>query len=76
VQRLDRYSLSVCLYWQNCYDFDFVGAAGNPFGWIGNIGEGYEQSTFHKLTGWGNWLRINTGQPWGNPTSGGGGLAE
>ena len=76
VQRLDRYSLSVCLYWQNCYDFDFVGAAGNPFGWIGNIGEGYEQSSFHKLTGWGNWLRTNTGLPWGNPTSGGGGLAE
>lgn len=28
------------------------------------------------LTGWGNFLRINTGLPWGNPTSGGGGLAE
>ena len=73
VQRLDRYSLSICLYHQIHYDFDFVGA-GNL--WNSNINAGYEQSTFHKLTGWGNWLRINTGLPWGNPTSGGGGLAE
>ena len=73
VQRLDRYSLSVCLYHQMFYNFDFVGV-GMPFD--SNLYEGYEQSTFHKLTGWGNWLRTNTGQPWGNPTSGGGGLAE
>ena len=52
---------------------DFVGA-GNL--WNSNINAGYEQCTFHKLTGWGNWLHINTGLPWGNPTSGGGGLAE
>ena len=35
--------------------------------------EGYEQTTFHKLTGWGNWLRTNQHYLWGNPTSGGGG---
>lgn len=73
VQHLDHYSLSVCLYLQNFYNFDFVGA-GMPY--ISNIRDGYEQCTFHKLTGWGNFLRINTGLPWGNPTSGGGGLAE
>jgi hypothetical protein len=73
VQHLDHYSLSVCLYHQILYNFDYVGAAGNPWNWKCNIGEGYEQSTFHQLTGWGNFLRINTGLPWGNPTSGGGG---
>lgn len=73
VQRLDHYTLSVCLYHQLFYDFDYVGA-GNPYN--SNIRESYEQSTFHKLTGWGNWLSINTGLPWGNPTSGGGGRAE
>ena len=73
VQRLDHYSLSVCLYHQLFYDYDFIGY-GNQ--WDSNIKEGYEQCTFHKLTGWGNWLHTNTGLPWGNPTSGGGGLAE
>ena len=73
VQHLDHYSLSVCLYHQAFYNYDYVGAAGNPLDWKCNIGEGYEQCTFHKLTGWGNFLRINTGLPWGNPTSGGGG---
>ena len=73
VQRLDRYSLSVCLYHQGQYDYDFVGLGQH---WNCNLCEGYEQCTFHKLTGWGNWLGINTGFPWCNPTSGGGGLAE
>ena len=73
VQHLDHYSLSVCLFHQAFYNFDYTGAAGNPWNWKCNIGEGYEQCTFHKLTGWGNFLRINTGLPWGNPTSGGGG---
>ena len=73
VQHLDHYSLSVCLFHQAFYNFDYTGAAGNPWNWKCNIGGGYEQCTFHKLTGWGNFLRINTGLPWGNPTSGGGG---
>ena len=70
VQHLDHYSLSVCLYNQADYNYDFIG---NGKDFKSNIGEGYEQSTFHKLTGWGNFLRINTCLPWGNPTSGGGG---
>ena len=70
VQHLDQYSLSVCLYHQGYYNYDFIGAGAKV---KSNIGEGYEQSTFHKLTGWGNFLRINTGLPWGNPTCGGGG---
>ena len=70
VQHLDHYSLSVSLYHQDDYNYDFIGA-GNAV--KSNIGAGYEQCTFHKLTGWGNFLRINTGLPWGNPTSGGGG---
>ena len=70
VQHLDHYSLSVCLYHQIFYNYDFIGAGSAV---KSNIGEGYELSTFHKLTGWGNFLRINTGLPWGNPTSGGGG---
>jgi hypothetical protein len=72
-QHLDHYSLSINLYHQAFYDFDYVGTGAL---WNSNIGAGYEQCTFHKLTGWGNWLHINTGLPWGNPTSGGGGLAE
>ena len=76
VEHLDHYSLSVCLYHQVFYDYDYIGAAQNPWNWKVNIGEGYEQCTFHKLTGWGNFLRINTGLPWGNPTSGGGGAIK
>ena len=69
VQHLDHYSLSVSLYHQDDYNYDFIG---NGAKIKSNIGEGYEQCTFHKLTGWGNFLRINTGLPWGNPTCGGG----
>ena len=70
VQHLDHYSLSVCLYNQSDYNYDYIG---NGKAFKSNICEGYEQSTFHKLTGWGNFLRINTCLPWGNPISGGGG---
>jgi len=73
VQHLDHYSLSVCLYHQAYYNYDFIGAGSDI---KSNIGAGYEQCTFHKLTGWGNFLRINNGLPWGNPTSGGGGPIE
>ena len=65
-QHLDQYSLSVCLYHQLFYHFDFVGA-GLPF--ASNIGEGYEKSSFHQLTGWGYFLRINQQNPTGNPVS-------
>jgi hypothetical protein len=73
VQHLDHYSLSVCLYHQAYYNYDFIGAGSDI---KSNIGAGYEQCTFHKLTGWGNFLRINKGLTWGNPTSGGGGPIE
>jgi hypothetical protein len=69
-QHLDHYTLSVCLYHQAYYNFDWIGA-GNPF--KSNINDGYEQSTFHKLTGWGNFLRINEALPISNPSSEGGG---
>ena len=67
-QHLDHYTLSVCLYHQGYYNFDYVGA-GIP--WLSNIDSGYEQSAFHQLTGWGNFLRINNTVPMGNPVSGG-----
>ena len=73
VQHLDHYSLSVCLYKETLYNADLIGAGYTA---KSNVGEGYEQCTFHKLTGWGNFLRINTCLPWGNPTSGGGGAIE
>ena len=73
VQHLDHYSLSICLYDQADYNYDFIG---NGKAFKSNIGPGYEQCTFHKLTGWGNFLRINTCLPWGNPTCGGGGTIE
>ena len=69
-EHLDHYTLSVCLYSKNSYEFDFIGA-GNQ--WDSNIKEGYEQCTFHQLTGWGNWLDTNTCFPWGNPACGQGG---
>ena len=73
VQHLDRYSLSVCLYKEAFYNADLIGAGLTI---KSNVGAGYEQCTFHKLTGWGNFLRINTCLPWGNPTSGGGGAMD
>lgn len=73
VQHLDHYSLSVCLYKDTLYNADIIGAGADI---KSNIGTGYEQCTFHKLTGWGNFLRINAVLPWGNPTSGGGGPIE
>ena len=68
-QHLDHYTLSVCLYSQLYYNFDLIGAG---FPYQSNIGDGYEQSAFHKLTGWGNFLRINEQIPLGNPCSQGG----
>jgi hypothetical protein len=36
----------------------------------------YEQCDFHKITGWGNWLRINEQPLNHNPQCGGGGPLE
>ena len=69
-QHLDHYTLSVCLYHQFYYTYDFIGA-GNKI--RANINDGYEQSNFHKLTGWGNFLRINEAFSIDNPSSQGGG---
>lgn len=74
-QHLDHYTLSVTLFDKKYYTFDWK-ADGLCFGdryVLSNIDEGYEQTTFHKLTGWGDWMRINEMHPHGNPTSQGGG---
>jgi len=69
-QHLDHYTLSVCLYQALYYTYDYIGD-GNQF--LANINDGYEQSAFHKLTGWGNFLRINEALSNTNPSSQGGG---
>ena len=70
VQHLDHYTLSVCLTNNDIYTANFIGFYPNA---LCNFDQGYEQTTFHKLTGWGNWLRTNQQLLWGNPTSDGGG---
>ena len=69
-QHLDHYTLSVCLADNTTYKLNLK-AADSPY--LCSFDEGYEQTTFHKLTGWGNWLRTNQHYLWGNPTSNGGG---
>lgn len=69
-QHLDHYTLSVCLADNTTYKLN-PNAANSPY--LCSFDEGYEQTTFHKLTGWGNWLRTNQHYLWGNPTSDGGG---
>ena len=69
-QHLDHYTLSVCLADNTTYKLNLK-AADSPY--LCSFDEGYEQTTFHKLTGWGNWLRTNQQLLWGNPTSDGGG---
>ena len=70
---LDHYTLSVHLMHQGHYTFDFKPVMPD---YLCNIDEGYEQSTFHKLTGWGNWLRMNLQPISNNPVNGGGGAME
>ena len=69
-QHLDHYTLSICLTNNDIYTADFIKSSSN---FLCNFDQGYEQTTFHKLTGWGNWLRTNQQLLWGNPTSDGGG---
>ena len=69
-QHLDHYTLSVCLTNNDIYTANFIGFHPNA---LCNFDQGYEQTTFHKLTGWGNWLRTNQQLLWDNPTSDGGG---
>ena len=76
VQHLDHYTLSVCLANNETYTDDASKSQNiklivrHP---LCNFDQGYEQTTFHKLTGWGNWLRTNQQLLWDNPTSNGGG---
>ena len=60
---LDHFTLSVSLYDKETYLDEWTNGM--------TLADGYEQSTFHKLTGWGNWLRMNQQILFGNPTSGG-----
>ena len=69
-EHLDHYTLSVCLMHQLYYTYDYKSL--NPAEWPNNFDEGYEQSDFHRLTGWGNWLRMNEQPLNHNPQSGGG----
>ena len=73
-EHLDHYTLSVCLAHQLYYTYDFKSANSTMF--PNNFDEGYEQSDFHKLTGWGNWLRMNEQSLGHNPQCGGGGALE
>jgi len=72
-QYLDHYTLSVCLVKQSYYTRDYKDILPNS---LCRFDEGYEQSTFHKRTGWGNWLRMNQQKLDSNPESGGGGQME
>ena len=75
-QHLNHYTLSVCLLDKDFYNFDYKKA--NPgMNILSNFNEGYEKCDFHKLTGWGNWLKINEKRLTTNPQNGSGGqLAE
>lgn len=69
-QFLPHYTLSVCLVNHDIYHLDFM----ENFAFLNpclNYNEGYEQTTFHRMTGWGTWLDTNLKLPQGNPTSGG-----
>lgn len=75
-QHLNHYTLSVCLLDKDYYNYDYKKA--NPgMNILSNFNEGYEKCDFHKLTGWGNWLKINEKILTTNPQNGSGGqLAE
>lgn len=75
-QHLNHYTLSVCLLDKDYYNFDYKTA--NPGkNILSNFNEGYEKCDFHKLTGWGNWLKKNEKILTTNPQNGSGGqLAE
>ena len=75
-QHLDHYTLSVCLVNNENYEGNNI----NPEliktfvpNALCNFKQGYEQTTFHKLTGWGNWLYTNQQVLGDNPRSNGGG---
>ena len=71
-QHLEHYTLSVCLVPKAVYTADTKSEEEDP-SVVRNFDEGYEQSLFHKKTGWGNWLKTNEQWLVGNPKCGGGG---
>lgn len=71
-QHLDHYTLSVCLVYKGYYTYDFKTSLSFPH----NFNEGYEQCSFHKYTGWGNWLGMNEQSLDSNPQNKGGGLLK
>ena len=72
-QHLDHYTLSVCLVHQLYYTYDYKDILPNP---LCRFDKGYEHCDFHRMTGWGDWLRMNLQRLVSNPQSGGGGPME
>jgi hypothetical protein len=66
---LPHYTLSVCLVDRDTYNQDFMNSTvlAPP---LCNFNEGYEQTTFHRTTGWGTWLNTNQQRPKGKPSGG------
>lgn len=63
---LEHYTLSVCLVTKEDYNADYLSSGK----YISNFNTGYEQSDFHKITGWGNWLNTNEQSLADNPRCG------
>lgn len=68
---LNHYTLSVCLVRAALYSSP-VERYPAALGALCNFQDGYEQCSFHKYTGWGNWLNLNQQAMDGNPRSGDG----
>ena len=63
---LEHYTLSVCLVTKDDYNANYLPSDS----YVSNFNTGYEQSDFHKLTGWGNWLNTNEQSLADNPRCG------
>ena len=74
-EHLDHYTLSICLMSKLFYTFDYMTNVPELKA-LNNYNEGYEKCDFHKLTGWGNWLKTNEQYLDSNPQKGGGGKLE
>ena len=74
-EHLDHYTLSICLMSKLFYTFDYMTNVPELKA-LNNYNEGYEKCDFHKLTGWGNWLKTNEQYLDSNPHKGGGGKLE
>ena len=74
-EHLDHYTLSICLMSKFFYTFDYMTKVPELKA-LNNYNEGYEKCDFHKLTGWGNWLKTNEQFLNSNPQKGGGGKLE